>query len=257
MERLPFRLGSTSYVYPAGLVENARRLAAEGLIRDMELVLFDLDDGPSNFPDAATIRELQAVAANHDLTYTVHLPLDLRLRENGGPEHISLVKAKRVIEATLPLDPAAVVAHLETAGYDDPAWVAQMAEAVQMVAGWLPSPDLLAIENLESYDPALVATVAEMVGVSRTLDIGHLWKQGAEPLPVLHEWLPQTRVIHLHGFSGVFQRAHQALDVTAADQLDPVLAALRDYQGVLTLEVFEEAFFSSRAALLAAWERIS
>ena len=69
-----YRLGSTSYVWPADLVPNVRRLGP--LVDDVELVLFDLEDR-SNLPDKATVVELQALARAHDLTYTVHLPLDL------------------------------------------------------------------------------------------------------------------------------------------------------------------------------------
>ncbi|MFC1959828.1 cobamide remodeling phosphodiesterase CbiR [Chloroflexota bacterium] len=260
MQRFPFRVGSTSYVFPAGLAENARRLAAQGLSQDMELVLFDLENGPSNFPDAATVQALGEVAADYDLTYTVHLPLDLRLADDGGRASVSLQKAQRVIEATLPLEPAAYVGHL--GGTDNHAsnWAARATAALQIVAGWLPSPELLAIENLDGYNLDKVASVLAALPlkgpVSRTLDIGHLWKQGRDPLPVLAEWLPTTRVVHLHGFDAAQGRDHVSLAVMPAAQLDPVLAALRDYQGVLTLEVFEDAFFSSRAALLAGWDRV-
>jgi hypothetical protein len=43
----PYRLGSTSYVWPAGLVPNVRRLGP--LVDDVELVLFDLEER-SNLP---------------------------------------------------------------------------------------------------------------------------------------------------------------------------------------------------------------
>ena len=34
---------------------------------------------------------------------------------------------------------------------------------------------------------------------SRCLDVGHIWKAGGDPAPVLAAWLPRVRVIHLHG----------------------------------------------------------
>lgn len=79
--QLMFRLGATSYVIEDDLVSNARYLAAHNL-HDMELVLFDLDDGRSNLPTCDTVAELNALARAHDLTYTVHLPLDI----NGAPD---------------------------------------------------------------------------------------------------------------------------------------------------------------------------
>ena len=41
---------------------------------------------------------LRERARRHGLTYTVHLPLDLRLADGGAAEHESLLKARRVID---------------------------------------------------------------------------------------------------------------------------------------------------------------
>jgi sugar phosphate isomerase/epimerase len=251
----PFRLGSTSYVYPADLAGNAARLAAAGLIRDMELVLFDQPDGPSNLPDADTVAALADTAARYDLTYTVHLLDDLQAGANG--RHSSLDRAAQVIDLTRDLPPHAVIAHVDGRTVDAPGWADQAVRAVQAVADRLPDPALLAVENLENYDPAALNPVWSACPVQSTLDIGHLWKAGRDPLPVMADWLPRTRVVHLHGFDASTGRDHISLAVMPPAQLDPVIAALRDYRGVLTLEVFEDDFFTSRDALVAAWERVA
>ncbi len=67
------RLGTTSYIYPADIITNVRRLAGKG--QDVELVIFELDEGSSVLPDDDTIAELSSLGAEHDMTYTVHLPL--------------------------------------------------------------------------------------------------------------------------------------------------------------------------------------
>ncbi|HYN89028.1 MAG TPA: hypothetical protein VER55_10880, partial [Ardenticatenaceae bacterium] len=72
---LPFRLGSTSYVAQAGLVENAARLL--GVVDDVELVLFDSPNA-SNLPDEATVLQLADVDGDR-LTFSLHLPTTLRL----------------------------------------------------------------------------------------------------------------------------------------------------------------------------------
>ena len=43
-----FRFGTTSYIIPADILSNVRYLA--GKVRDVELVLFEIDGGPSNLP---------------------------------------------------------------------------------------------------------------------------------------------------------------------------------------------------------------
>ena len=50
-EPYPFRLGTTSYIIPNSILPNVRYLADK--VKDIELVLFESDDGISNFPDAA------------------------------------------------------------------------------------------------------------------------------------------------------------------------------------------------------------
>ncbi len=61
------RLGTTSYIYPADIITNVRRLA--GKVQDVELVIFELDEGSNGLPDDDTIAELNALSADarHDL----------------------------------------------------------------------------------------------------------------------------------------------------------------------------------------------
>src|SRR5258707_12372272 len=105
----PFRVGSTSYVYPDDILPNVEQLAAKGDVDDIELILFEVDDGPNNLPNAATVQKLSDIAAQYRLTYTVHLPVDLQLATEGDSQHRSLIKAERVIKTTRPLDPFAYV----------------------------------------------------------------------------------------------------------------------------------------------------
>ena len=256
----PFRLGSTSYIYEADLLPNVERLAAQGEVDDIELVLFELDNGPSNFPDQATVQSMAGVAAAHDITFTVHLPLDLR-HDSGSP-HPSLRQARRVIEITQPLQPFAYVFHLDGTDVDQPGWLDQALRAVETAIDWVPSPDLLALENLENYAPAHLEPVYAAFPIGRTLDIGHLWKQGtgldSRSLEDSGN-LKRTRVIHLHGcIPGDSGRPtdHVSLARMTPPELDPVLRALAGFHGVLTLEVFGEAdFFSSRDALFQSYNR--
>ena len=107
----PFRLGSTSYVIPADILPNVRQLGP--LVDDVELVLFEVDEG-SNLPSPAVIESLGELAQAHGLTYTVHLPLDLRLAAADDVwRHPSMEKARRVVRATRALEPWAYVVHLD------------------------------------------------------------------------------------------------------------------------------------------------
>ena len=257
----PFRLGTTSYIIPDDILPNVRFLADK--VDDVELVLFEVDDGPNNLPSPQTIAELAGLAAVHGLTFTVHLPLDLRLGTDGDEGHISLVKAKKVIDCTRALEPWAYVLHLDgkevrSGATPDQltAWQSHSAHALELVAAWAGGPEKLAVENLESYPLDFIMPVIERVPVSRCVDIGHLWLDGHDPLPYLQAALPRTRVIHIHGLA---ERDHQSLAHVPPEKLNPVVETLsrENYSGVLTLEVFgEEDFYSSLAAFEESWRAI-
>src|SRR5215216_6027305 len=250
MRTYPFRLGTTSYIIPDDILPNARYLA--GKVRDIELILFEADDGPNNLPSPQVIEELSRIAGQYDMTYTVHLPLDLKLGEDGSERDQSLVKAKRVIDCTRALDPWAYVLHLEgksvrTSSDDEliVRWQDQSVRALNIVAGWAGDAAKLAVENLETYPLNFIQPVLDRIPVSRCVDIGHLWLDGHDPIPYLRAALPRTHVIHIHGIA---DRDHRSLAFMPLEKVREVWDELiqAKYEGVLTLEIFsEEDFLSS------------
>ncbi len=101
---LPWRLGATSYVIDADLVGNAEYLV--GRVDDMQLVLFDLPDGPSNLPDAGVAAELARIGRVGALSYTVHLLDDLAPVGGTLDWRTPLTRAADVIARTRVLTPA-------------------------------------------------------------------------------------------------------------------------------------------------------
>lgn len=269
MVELPFRIGTTSYIWPDDILPNVVQLAP--LVDDVELVLFESDEYGSNLPTEGVIAELRQVACAHDLTMTVHLPLDLRLGDEGAVRHVSLEKARMVMERTRALDPFAYIVHLDGKAIENEPfpcprrategegaalrkWQAQAVRSLEQVAGWAGDASRVCVENLENYDPAALVPVLECVPVSRCVDVGHFWLQGRNPLPHLRQWQARTRVVHLHG---VGERDHQSLANVAPDALDAVVGhLLENMRGVVTLEVFGvDDLNSSLSSLEAAVER--
>lgn len=259
---LPFRVGATSYIIEADLLPNARFLAQ--YVQDMQLVLFDLPGGPSNLPTPAAVEALAAWGAAHDLTYTVHLPADLRLRDEHGAPAQALRQAEAVIDLTRPLAPWAWVGHLDGRSVRKAtpgsaalaAWQADTAQAVRQVCAWAGDPARLAVENLEGYPPGFVDPVVTQTAAARCVDVGHLWLDGVDPLPHLDATQDRLRVVHLHG---VHERDHATLAHVPTAQLDAVLRWLlsASFTGVLCLEVFGlDDLRTSLAALAAAVNRI-
>ncbi len=250
MQSYPFRLGTTSYIIPDDILPNARYLA--GKVRDIELILFEVDDGPNNLPSADVIDELSEIAKDNEMTYTVHLPLDLKLGEHDSERDQSLVKAKRVIDCTRGLNPWAYVLHLDGRSVRSSTdndliehWQDQSVRALEIVSEWAGGAEKLAVENLETYPLDFIQPVLDRIPVSRCVDVGHLWLDGHDPIPYLQAALPRTRVIHIHGIA---ERDHRSLAFIPQEKVRAVWEELirSKYEGVLTLEIFsEEDFISS------------
>ena len=242
-DELPFRIGTSSYIIPDDILPNVRYLSDK--VKDIELVLFDIDEY-CNIPDSAQIAELNGIAAEHGLSYTVHLPLNLNFSDKD--RDISITKAMKVITATRALDPLAYVCHLECKDIPDQEgealsdWQAQRIRAVELLSELSGIRSDLAIENLERYPIDWNEAVIRACGTHATLDIGHLFLQKIDPVPVMRKWLPLTSVIHLHG---VGTRDHQSLKHMDPEVIRAVLAELirQDYRGVVTLEIFNESDF--------------
>lgn len=245
------RIGTTSYIIPADIITNVRMLA--GKVKDIEIVLFESDADGSNLPDNYVISEMQRIAADHDMTYTIHLPLDMYLAD----EQPVFDSALRVIRLTEKLEPHGYVTHLDARSGND--------ELERLVDNSLRSLDfltreaapagLLCVENLEDHPVGFIDSILDQTSVSSCVDIGHLWKVDWPPLPCLEAWLPRARVVHLHG---VQDYDHRRLSLMPAEKLDPVVEVLsRDFEGVLTLEIFKEKdFWDSLNTLNESFKRI-
>jgi sugar phosphate isomerase/epimerase len=260
----PFSLGATSYVVDSGLCDNASFLA--GKVDDMELVLFDLPDGTSNLPSPAERCALAEIGKAYHLTYSVHLPLDLSLQ----PNRHSLTMAARVLESVEGLPISAVIAHVDDwvwrrqrrYGWDPfllAQWESQALEALETVQHMLPDSVPLCVENLESYPPESIASLAKTAVLPLCIDVGHLWKyRHPRPMNFLQQHLPQAQVIHLHAC--LHGTDHQTLFQIPQAAMDSLMTLLQEtgFHGILTMEVFgNQDFTSSLAALRSSLERTS
>jgi sugar phosphate isomerase/epimerase len=230
-----------------------------GIVQDIELVLFDIDQGPNNLPGPAMVAEMAGLAPAHQLSYTVHFPEDLWIGNGDLEDQPSWIKARKVVDCTRGLDPWAYILHLDGREVRSGApvealhrWQDRAVQALETLAGWLGDASLLAVENLESYPPDFLQPVIERVAVSRCIDVGHLWYDGHDPIPILQQALPRTRVIHLHGIEG---RDHRSLSRIPAKDLQAVMDLLlrSGYRGVITLEIFGLADFWSSLEALSAY----
>jgi len=238
-----FRLGTTSYIVPAPLLPNCRVLSA--YVDDIELLLFESEDF-SNMPSAAEIADLQALALEHDLTYTIHLPMDTWLGDaDPAVREASIERCRRVIELCKPLEPFAYVLHChadrgrsrqEAPSADMSRWLANHRLSIAALLESGIEAKRIAVETL-AYPFAPVAELVRELGLSVCLDVGHLLVAGYDLEQHIEELMPLTRVVHLHGVEG--GRDHKGLSHWDRARLRSLLAAAAG-ERVVTVEVFDE-----------------
>ncbi|MDD5475264.1 MAG: cobamide remodeling phosphodiesterase CbiR [Syntrophales bacterium] len=251
--RFPFRLGTTSYVIPADLQSNVTFLADK--VDDIELVLFESDE-ISNLPDASTLLALRDTADRHNLTYTIHLPLDTWMgHADASVRRQSVEKCMRVIDLTRALNPFAYIVHFhgDSRGkFPSPEmmrWKDGHRRAVERLVQVV-SPEDLCVETLD-YPYSLIDDIVSDYGLSICLDIGHQLLCGAKPFEYLDLYLPRTRVIHIHGVEK--KQDHLSL----AFLPDGLLAGITNRLGegaqttrVLTIEIFDKGAFNESLILM-------
>lgn len=260
MDTINFRLGTTSYIIPDEIIPNVRYLGSK--VEDIELVLFEVDEGPSNLLTPAQQAALASLAQQHGISYTVHLPLDLNLAEDATTRDISFSKAKKAIDCTLGLGPWAYVLHLEgkerLAGKQSKEeWLKKALEGLAQLSEWVGDPSLLAVENVDHYPPDFIDEIFAHSQVSRCIDIGHLWLEGYDPIPFLEKNIDRARVLHIHGIG---ERDHKSLMHVEMEELKRVLGFVQKsgFAGVMTIEVFnEEDFATSILQLECAFRQLN
>lgn len=291
---LNLRLGATSFLLHAAYVP-AVRFAAERC-DDVALLLLETGGSGEYLATPGEIAEIGRIIAGEGTTLHVHLPTDADFDTREGARAM-IEKVRRAAELTGPLDPHSFVLHVDFPSLHgtgrEPSAEQQewTAEALREIAAHLPAPERLAVENLESYAPTFWDRWLAGTPYSRCLDVGHIWKDGGDPAPVLTAWLPRVRVIHLHGLEprgdgasaagaaklhgrqkapetpvgrnlprlfGPRPRDHKSLRFMPPELVDEVAHPLwkAGFSGVLNLEVFSvEDFAASHAVLMQSWER--
>jgi sugar phosphate isomerase/epimerase len=254
-----FRLGATSFVYPAGWADNVARLVAETPVRDVELLFFEADRA-EQLPTSAEIARLRRYRDQADLSYTLHMPLDASLASADARRRQNALGAiRRCLEVAAPLRPERIVVHVYLGDQEhDPApptdldaWRDRAAAGLEAVVALGVPRRALCVETID-YDFALLAPVIEALELSVALDLGHQLRDGRDELALVDRWLPRTGAIQWHGVEPG-GRDHRSLVHYPRARASSLLRVLRrsGFAGVLTLEVFREDDLRSSLATYA------
>ncbi len=234
----PFRLGTTSFIYPAGYVDNVRRLAPR--VDEIELLLLESND----LPTSHVIEALRVLAQVHRITFNIHLPMDVFM---GDPSSIrrnnSIETLARVIEMTAPLTPTSFTLHL-TCGRcpsDNAAIEAWQGRAMDSTGQLLRATGMathcLAVETLD-FDPCWLTPIVEELDLSVCLDVGHVIRYGFHLGDVIRRFGPRISILHLHGV--VNGGDHHAIGHLSVPHQRLLADFLVRFDGSASIEVFSE-----------------
>jgi sugar phosphate isomerase/epimerase len=238
--RYPFRLGTTSYIYPADYIPNIVRLGP--FVDEIELLMFA--SGPGDLPSRALIRELVRLGSDLALTYNVHLPTDICLGDAHGQMRAKAVETlQRFLERVQPLAASSHVVHLELGGQAPgaggsapPHWLERTAASLQELLAGRQDGAVLAVEVLD-YPFAWVEPLIQRFGLGVCVDVGHLVLADRGIREVAQRHWDHLPILHLHGAAG--GRDHLALGSLPPAAAAEVRGLLADFRGTVSLEVFD------------------
>ena len=250
-KKWPFKLGTTSFIDPGPIVHNVEKLGA--VFDEIELLIFEsrpfmTADGPVPvLPRLHEIKALVRLSRELGVTYNVHLPVDVSLTSSSRRERMLGVETiKQVVDLCAPLNPSTHTLHLELTPADAEGGMAALEqwqdcalESLNALCPFLNHLSDISIETL-AYPPDHLFPILETLDVALCIDAGHLIKYGYDIKVLFDRYGHRVPLIHLHGvdFSGKKPKDHRGLNKTPVERFLPTLGVLEQFQGVVSIEVF-------------------
>lgn len=242
-KRCRFRTATSSFIYPAGYVENVRALRP--YVDEIEL-LFLSSKHPGDLPDKALIHELNTLRNELDLTYNIHLPTDIYPNTaDKAQARQDMDTLLRFVEQTLALQPTSFCLHLP---FDDaPDFAARCHNVMRAVIAAGVDSRKLTVENLD-YPLTMLADVIRDLDAGVCFDIGHVFVYETGFAAHADAFSERIETVHLHG-PGYKSDDHNDLS-HLGDKWPQVLEFLQGFTGTLVLELFDIKRLNASLAFL-------
>ncbi len=234
----PFKIGTTSFIYPDLYVPNVRMLGP--FVDEIELLLFE--SGPSTALLSKTvIADLRHLSREFNLTYNVHLPTDIAISDpNPARRKQAVAKLLNIITRVERLSPSNCTLHVPfpVDAFGDES-VRKWQDIVyrnlaEMLKSGVPA-ERLAIESL-NYPFTIMENIIKDLKLFICMDIGHLIMRGDDIQAFFNMFAGRVAIIHLHGVQ--HGKDHLSLDRLPESRHQPVLEILKKFNGTVSLEVF-------------------
>ena len=233
----PFKIGTTSFIYPDSYVQNVRLLAPS--LDEIELILFE--STPNSLPSNHEIKELVYLSNECDLSYNIHLPLDISLgAQDSSIRHFAIETIKLVMDLTASLSPTSYTLHLPYGEIDFEnerikRWKERTYHSMDTLYHFGFNSRIISIETL-NYPIEWVEEILIDFNLSVCMDLGHLILYGLDMKNVFDRFKNRTSIIHLHGANE--SQDHQPLNLLSKSNLKTILEMLKQFRGIVSIEVF-------------------
>ena len=234
----PFKIGTTSFIYPDGYIPNVEALGP--FLEEIELLLFESVPA-THLPTRAEISKLGLMAEKYQLTYNIHLPIDLYLGdENTTRRNQAIESIIRISELVSPLSPSSYTLHLIYHGnaYHSTQLKTWQQNIYHSLSGLLDAgmnAEDITIENL-NYPFEWLAAIFSDFEFRVCLDFGHIFRYAQDADVILENYEERITLIHLNGFAK--DRDHISLDRLSPGQLGQIMRTLKVFAGTVSVEVF-------------------
>ena len=234
----PFKLGTTSFIYPDDYIPNVKMLGA--YIDEIELLLFESIEIESLF-SGPVIDELDRLATELKVDYDVHLPMDISISDQDAQNQRHALKTlNQIIERVSPLAPSSYCLHIpyneaDFESHSIKKWHARVRSNLEKLLDTGVDPGRICIENLD-YPIDLIADFVLELNLSICLDVGHLLYHGYDVADAFNRYFSKISVMHLHGVGN--NQDHVSLDRLSEERFHPIMKMLKRFSGVVSLEVF-------------------
>ncbi|MBW2020126.1 MAG: sugar phosphate isomerase/epimerase [Deltaproteobacteria bacterium] len=223
---------------------------------EIELVLFE-SGRENNLPSPDDIEHLVTITKEQGLTYHVHLPIDIFLGDpNPGIRARGVGMIQKIITLTSPLEPSTYTLHLSLNndnsqdGANFEQWKMRLCSSIEEILKTGVAPTKISVETLD-YPFELIEDVLEAFGLSVCLDLGHLILYGHSIADYVKRYLAQTTVVHLHGVKDGTD--HLSLDVLGKNEMETICGILKNFSGIVSIEIFSFHDLRSSLMLLEKW----
>ena len=251
----PFKIGSTSFIYPDGYTQNVKMLAP--YLDEIELLLFE--SAPKNLPSRFEIKEIGRLAEEFNLTFNIHLPIDILPGDcDPSVRNYAVETIIKIIELTAPLSPSTCTLHLP---YDEAdfekerikRWQERLYNSMEQLVATGINGEMISIETL-AYPLDWIETILNDFNLSVCIDLGHLLVNRFDMEAVFNRYYQRTTIIHLHGVEN--GRDHLSVDKLPKGKTDNIMRILKRFSRVVSLEVFSYHHLKTSLFFLEkCWQR--